>query len=58
MREDNGNILKISFIDMHNILEARLKVSYSGEFINQKISVIKFTGTRIIPFKLYCVCTD
>jgi hypothetical protein len=45
MRDDNGNILKISFIDMHNIKKARCKVLYSGALINQKISVIKFTGT-------------
>ena len=45
MRNDKGNILKISFIDMHNIKKARRKVLYSGALINQKISVIKFTGT-------------
>jgi hypothetical protein len=30
---------------MHNIKKARRKVLYSGALINQKISVIKFTGT-------------
>jgi hypothetical protein len=46
MRNDKGNILKISFIDMHNIKKARRKVLYSGALINQKISPNVF----IYPF--------
>jgi hypothetical protein len=40
MREDSGNILKISFEDLYDE-----ESSHSGVCINQKISVIKFTGT-------------